>query len=106
MEQTVLTEKELRRLRRPELLALLLDEMKENEALRAELARKEEALARRELDLEEAGSLAEAALRLSGVFQSAQEAADLYLAGVRRLAERRTAEAGGPAPEEAGGAPC
>lgn len=45
----------------------------------------EEMKASREIELEEAGSIAEAALRLNGIFEAAQEAADQYLMNVKRL---------------------
>ncbi len=47
----------------------------------------EEMKASREIELEEAGSIAEAALRLNGIFEAAQEAADQYLMNVRRMAD-------------------
>ena len=50
------------------------------EALQAERTR-------REIELNEAGNIAEAALRLNGIFQAAQEAADQYLYNIRLLSE-------------------
>jgi hypothetical protein len=47
----------------------------------------EEQLASRRIEVENAGSIAEASLRLNGVFQAAQEAADQYLENVRQRAE-------------------
>ena len=41
----------------------------------------------RRIELEEAGSIAEASLRLNGVFEAAQKAADQYLENLRRLSE-------------------
>ena len=38
---------------------------------------------KREIELREAGSIAEAALRLNGVFEAAQKAADQYLYNIR-----------------------
>ena len=43
----------------------------------------------RKVELEEAGSIAEASLRMSGIFEAAQEAADIYLENIRRIAEER-----------------
>ena len=77
-----MTEKELRKLNRAELLELLLELSRENETLQAQLKQAETALADRRLQMEEAGSIAEAALRLSGIFEAAQEAADQYLSSV------------------------
>ena len=44
----------------------------------------------RRIELEEAGSIAEASLRLNGVFEAAQQAADQYLENLRRLCEERS----------------
>ncbi len=76
----------LHRLRREDLLKMLLELEQENERLADENKRLRDELANRNLAIEEAGSLAEAALKLSGVFEAAQEAADLYLENVRNRA--------------------
>lgn len=47
----------------------------------------EEMKASKEIQLAEAGSIAEAALRLSGIFEAAQEAADLYLMNVKKYVD-------------------
>ena len=75
---------------RAELLELLLEESRENERLRAQLQEMNEKLADRAIRIERAGSIAEAALQLNGVFQAAEEAAAQYLVNVRRLAEEQT----------------
>ena len=41
----------------------------------------------RRIELEKAGSIAEASLRLNGVFEAAQKAADQYRENLRRLSE-------------------
>lgn len=79
-----MTERELKRLRRADLLELFLEERRENEQLRRELEEVRGQLADRNIRAERFGSLAEAALALSGVFESAQEACDLYLENIRR----------------------
>lgn len=81
-----MTERELRKLSRADLLELLLEETKENEKLRIQLEQAQEQLADRRILIENAGSVAEAALQLNGVFQAAEEAAAQYLENVRRLA--------------------
>lgn len=43
--------------------------------------------ASRFIELTEAGSIAEAALRLNGIFEAAQQAADQYLMNIRKLGE-------------------
>ena len=84
-----MTEKELRKLNRAELLELLLELSRENETLQAQLKQTEAALSDRRLQMEEAGSIAEAALRLSGIFEAAQEAADQYLSSVSERTARQ-----------------
>ena len=82
-----MTDQELKKLRRSDLLELLIAQEKENERLRSQVEQLEKRLADRAIDLEQAGSIAEAALRLNGVFQAAQAAADQYLENIRRLSE-------------------
>lgn len=83
-----MTDKELRRLSRGELLELLLEKTKEVEQLREELEQARTQLASREIAIQNAGSIAEAALQLNGVFQAAEQAAAQYLENVRRNAQR------------------
>lgn len=80
-----MTDKELRRLSRANLLEMLSAQMEENERLKAELEQTKEALADRNLEMEQSGSLAEAALRLNGVFRAADEAAQQYLSSIQRM---------------------
>ena len=82
-----MTDQELRKLKRTELLELLLTQEKENEELRRQLQEARDRLEERKLSLDEAGSIAEAAMRLNGVFEAAQAAADQYLENVRCLSE-------------------
>lgn len=84
-----MTDRELKKLSRAELLELLLQQSKEIECLQAQLQRAREILSSREIRLQTAGSIAEAALALNGVFEAAQRAADQYLENVRRLAEEQ-----------------
>lgn len=81
-----MTDKELRRLSRAELLEMLLAQTEENERLRKRLVEVERSLDDRRIEASRAGSLAEASLRLNGVFQAADQAANQYLENVRRLA--------------------
>ena len=73
-----LTDKEMRKLTRTELLEMLLAEARRARDLETRLADAEEKLARRQLDIQEAGSLAEACLKLNGVFEAAQAACRQY----------------------------
>lgn len=95
-----MTDKQLRKLDRAGLLELLLDQSKELEALREELARTKEELARAQeqpegvvLAPENAGSIAEAALQVTNVFAEAQKAADEYLKNIAKMHEQQAAEA-------------
>ena len=65
---------------------MLLAQTEENERLRKRLVEVERSLDDRRIEATRAGSLAEASLRLSGVFQAADQAAIQYLENVRRLA--------------------
>lgn len=82
-----MTEKELRRLSRRELLEMLITRTIENERLTEELQQAREELSDRKLIQERAGSMAEAALQLNGVFEAADRAAREYLENIRRMAE-------------------
>lgn len=82
-----MTDKELRRLSRSELLEMLIAQMEENEKLRSELSKARSELKDRRITLRRAGSIAEAALRLNNVFEAADEAARQYLENVRRMKE-------------------
>ncbi len=74
-----MTDKELQRLRRSELLEILLAQQKQIDSLKKELADANEQLAERKIVIEKSGSIAEAALKLNGIFEAAQRAADQYL---------------------------
>ena len=82
-----MTEKELRRLNRGELLELLIAQMEGNKTLAARLKQADAALERRQIAIETSGTLAEAALRLSGVFEAADQAARQYLESLRAREE-------------------
>ena len=74
-----MTNKELRKLSRAELIDILFELQTQNENLTAENRELAAQLESRQLQITEAGSIAEAALRLNGVFEAAQAAADQYV---------------------------
>lgn len=76
-------QKELKKLKRVQLLELLLEQTRRAEQLEQALAEAKQQLQSRQVQVSEAGNLAEAALRLNDVFSSAQNAADQYLQNVR-----------------------
>ncbi len=78
-----MTDKELRKLSRAQLLQLLLEQTRRAEELREQLDAARAELRSRSLQVEEAGNLADAALKINGVFYAAQNAADQYLNNVR-----------------------
>ncbi len=73
----------LRKLNKLQLLELLAQQERELQALRKELAEKEDALATRQIQLENVGSIAEAALKLNDVFEAAEKAAAQYLYNIK-----------------------
>ena len=82
-----MTDRELQKLKRVELLQLLVEQSRELDALRQELAQARRELEARELRLQEAGSIAAASMQLNGVFEAAQRAADQYLESIRYQSE-------------------
>lgn len=73
----------LSKLSRAELLKLLIAQGERLEAVELELAEAKRQLNERTIVAAECGSLAEAAVRLSGVLNAAQDAADWYLKSVQ-----------------------
>ena len=82
-----MTDKELRGLSRRELLELLVAREKENQQLRQELEQARAELNKRQIDVAKAGTMAEAALLLNGIFDAADRAALQYLENIRLRAE-------------------
>ena len=83
-----MTEKELLSLKKSELLEIMLAQSREIDSLRAQLAEANARLEERRIAIEESGSIAEASLKLTKIFEEAQKAADLYVENVKRK-ERR-----------------
>lgn len=88
-----MTDKELRKLRRDDLLQILINQQRQIDALNEQIEVDKEALASRDLAIQESGTLAEAALRMNGVFEAAQKAADDYLQQMRKRADEMVAQA-------------
>ena len=74
---------DLTKLKKNDLLEIMLRQAEEMDALRAENADLRAQLESREIKIMKSGSIAEAALKLTKVFEEAQKAADLYLANIR-----------------------
>ena len=86
-----MTQTELKRLSRGELLELLLIQTKENERLLQKLSEAEALIYQRNLKLEKAGDLAHAVLEVNGVMAAAQAAAQQYLDNIAAM-EQETKE--------------
>ena len=82
-----MTDKELRRLSRSELLEMMISLTEENEKLKIRLEQAEAQLRDRRILIDKAGSIAEAALQLNNVFEDADKAVQQYLENVRRMTE-------------------
>lgn len=80
-----MTDKELRRLSRSELLEMLIAQTEENDRLKIRLEQAEAQLRDRRIVIDKAGSIAEAALALNGIFQAAEAAAQQYLENIQRI---------------------
>ncbi|MGN1450752.1 MAG: hypothetical protein ACI4XQ_01530, partial [Eubacteriales bacterium] len=73
------TDKKLKKLSRSELLELLIAQTKRAERLEKELEAAKAELVSRNIAVSESGTMAEAALKLNGVFAAADAAAKQYL---------------------------
>ncbi len=84
-----MTDRELRRLSRTDLLELLLAQRRENEQLRCLLDQAQAQLADRTIEINKAGSIAEASLQLNGVFQAAEASCQHYIDNIKLLSARQ-----------------
>ena len=80
--------KELKKLNRKELLEILLEQTKRIEELETEVDNLKNKLESKKVIFKNAGSLADASLQLSGIFNVAQEAAEIYLNNIKDLKEK------------------
>ena len=87
-----MTDKEFKRLRRHQLMDIIYELQTREEELTAEVARLQAELDSKRIRMENAGSIAGAALELNDVFMSAQNAADQYLAEIKIILEETEAE--------------
>ena len=79
------------RLKKKELLEIMLRQGEEIDSLRAKIAELEKQLYSREIKIGKAGSIAEASLALTSVFEEAQKAANLYLENVKKAIDAKAA---------------
>ncbi len=96
-------EKSLKRMSRRDLVDLIYEMKKRELELETELREAREQLAQRALILENAGSIAQAALSVNQVFEAAQKAAEDYLSSLKQAypdADARIAEVREYVPED------
>ena len=79
-----MTKNDAKKLRRGDLLELLIEQTEENQRLMNKISQLEIKLSERVIVMEQAGSIADAALGLTEVFSQAQDSADRYLESIRR----------------------
>ena len=77
-------ETRLEKLKKKELLEIMLAQGEEIDALRARVAELETKLESRELEFQKIGSIAEASLQVTDIFREAEKAAAIYLENIRR----------------------
>lgn len=83
-----MTDREMKKLSRSQLLEMLLTQAQEVKRLRGELEAAQTELENRSIRMTEVGNIAEAALKMNGVFEAAQSAADQYLQNVSAVSAR------------------
>ena len=79
-----MNEKDFRKLKRVELYEIMLAQAEEIDDLRAQLAAAKKELKNKRIDIQRSGSIAEASLKLTKIFEEAQKAADLYLFNIKK----------------------
>ena len=84
-----MTDRQLRKANRSDLLKLLLEEKKENDRLQQQLSLLQAQLQQRQITIDQSGTLAEAALKLSGIFDAAESACQYYTENIRALSGRQ-----------------
>ena len=77
-------QRDLSKLKKKELLEILLKQGEEIDRLREQVAELEARLADREFDFDKVGSIAEASLAVTDIFKEAEKAAKIYLENIRR----------------------
>lgn len=82
-------QKDVRKMSRRDLLEVLVLQSKKIDELEEELAKTKEQLQTKQLMISEAGSIAEASLKINKVFEVAQQAADQYLENIKKMQEEQ-----------------
>ena len=79
---------DLSKLKKKDLLEIMLRQGEEIDSLRAQVADLQSRLDSRDFELSQIGNIAEASLVVTNVFEEAQKAAVIYLRNVKRIAEQ------------------
>lgn len=96
-----MAERDMRKLNRNELLEVVYEYQQNEKKLLAKIDELCDELDSRQIKTDECGSIAEAALKLNGVFEAAQRAADQYVESVRLAQEAKRNEIAHDAEQEA-----
>ena len=81
---------DLVKMKKKDLLEIMLAQSKEIDRLRDRVAELEAELENREFEFLKIGSIAEASLAVTNIFKEADEAARIYLDNVRRIYEKQS----------------
>ena len=82
------TEPDLSKLKKHDLLEIMLAQSKEIDSLRERVAELEAQLESREFEFSKIGSIAEASLAVTNIFKEAEKAAVIYIENIRRRCEK------------------
>ena len=88
-----MTDKEFKKLHRSDLIAIISEYQKREESMQTEIASLRAELEARELKIKDAGSIAEAVVRLNELFETAQKTADEYVEQVKRKYDEQLKQA-------------
>ena len=80
-------EKDLTKLKKKEILEIMVRQGEEIDRLNARIAELEKELEENKIEIDKVGSIAEASLAVTKVFEEADKAARIYLENVRRKYE-------------------
>lgn len=83
-----MVDNDLRKLSRKDLLEIILEQTNRIETLEQELEKAKLAIEDRKISIKESGSIAEASLKISEIFKSVDEAAEIYMNNVKELARK------------------
>ena len=78
-------ENELHKLGKTELLTIIYEQEKQLEQLKDEIKELNQKLENRTITIKEAGSIADASLKINKIFEAAQQAADEYLRSIKEV---------------------